>query len=65
MLVSAWIIVKTRVMKHLDDKLVEYFDDNDMDYCEEMAWGIVMKKAWSLFVTVFKEHSDDKCQGAL
>ena len=31
----------------------------------KMAWGIVIKKAWILFVTGFKEHSDDKCQGAL
>ena len=62
---SEWRIVMKRTMEHSDDKLVEYFDDNGMDYCRIMAWGIVMKTAWSLFLTQFNDHSDDKSQGAL
>ena len=53
------------IMEHSDAKHVEYFDDNVMEHCDDNGMGFVMKKAWSLLVTGFKEHSDDKSQGAL
>ena len=52
-------------MEHSDDKLVEYCDDNGMEQLMKRAWILVMKKARSLFRTGFKEHCDDKSQGAV